>query len=101
MRLERIGEDSALIARIEAINVAAFPEIERISIKNFLKMSRKGQLEIAAIFEDFSALGAVGVTSKIYARRSRIFARQSGIAAKLAKIAMLRVKISMRATAAR
>ena len=57
MRLERIGEDSALIARIEAINVAAFPEIERISIKNFLKMSRKGQLEIAAIFEDFSALG--------------------------------------------
>lgn len=57
MRLERIGEDSALIARIEAINVAAFPEIERISIKNFLKMSRKGQLEIAAIFEDFGALG--------------------------------------------
>lgn len=57
MRLERIGEDSALIARIEAINVAAFPEIERISIKNFLKMSSKGQLEIAAIFEDFSALG--------------------------------------------
>ena len=57
MRLERIGEDSALIARIEAINVAAFPEIERISIKNFLKMSRKGQLEIAAIFEDFSAMG--------------------------------------------
>ena len=57
MRLERIGENSALIARIEAINVAAFPEIERISIKNFLKMSRKGQLEIAAIFEDFSALG--------------------------------------------
>ena len=56
MRLERIGEDSALIARIEAINVAAFPEIERISIKNFLKMSRKGQLEIAAIFEDFDAL---------------------------------------------
>lgn len=60
MRLERIGEDSALIARIEAINVAAFPEIERISIKNFLKMSRKGQLKIAAIFEDFSALGATG-----------------------------------------
>ena len=60
MRLERIGEDSALIARIEAINVAAFPEIERISIKNFLKMSRKGQLEIAAIFEDFSAIGAMG-----------------------------------------
>ncbi len=59
MRLERIGEDSALIARIEAINVAAFPEIERISIKNFLKMSRKGQLEIAAIFENFSALGGV------------------------------------------
>ena len=57
MRLERIGEDSALIAHIEAINVAAFPEIERISIKNFLKMSRKGQLEIAAIFEDFGALG--------------------------------------------
>lgn len=57
MRLERIGEDSALIAHIEAINVAAFPEIERISIKNFLKMSRKGQLEIAAIFENFSALG--------------------------------------------
>jgi len=56
MRLERIGEDSALIARIEAINVAAFPEIERISIKNFLKMSRKGQLEIAAIFEDFCAV---------------------------------------------
>lgn len=61
MRLERIGEDSALIAHIEAINVAAFPEIERISIKNFLKMSRKGQLEIAAIFEDFSALGGVTV----------------------------------------
>ena len=64
MRLERIGEDSALIARIEAINVAAFPEIERISIKNFLKMSRKGQLEIAAIFEDFSALVAGGATGK-------------------------------------
>ena len=70
MRLERIGEDSALIARIEAINVAAFPEIERISIKNFLKMSRKGQLEIAAIFEDFSALGAGGVTSKNHAAAS-------------------------------
>ena len=64
MRLERIGEDSALIARIEAINVAAFPEIERISIKNFLKMSRKGQLEIAAIFEDFSALSANGAANK-------------------------------------
>ena len=64
MRLERIGEDSALIARIEAINVAAFPEIERISIKNFLKMSRKGQLEIAAIFEDFTALVAGGATGK-------------------------------------
>ena len=64
MRLERIGEDSALIARIEAINVAAFPEIERISIKNFLKMSRKGQLEIAAIFEDFSALSASGAVNK-------------------------------------
>ena len=64
MRLERIGEDSALIARIEAINVAAFPEIERISIKNFLKMSRKGQLEIAAIFEDFSALNASGAANK-------------------------------------
>lgn len=60
MRLERIGEGSALIARIEAINAAAFPEIERISIKNFLKMSRKGQLEIAAIFEDFSVMGATG-----------------------------------------
>ncbi len=70
MRLERIGEDSALIARIEAINVAAFPEIERISIKNFLKMSRKGQLEIAAIFENFSALGAGGVTSKNHATES-------------------------------
>lgn len=64
MRLERIGEDSALIARIEAINVAAFPEIERISIKNFLKMSRKGQLEIAAIFEDFSALNTSGAADK-------------------------------------
>ena len=64
MRLERIGEDSALIARIEAINVAAFPEIERISIKNFLKMSRKGQLEIAAIFEDFSALGGGAADKK-------------------------------------
>ena len=64
MRLERIGEGSALIARIEAINVAAFPEIERISIKNFLKMSRKGQLEIAAIFEDFSALSASGAANK-------------------------------------
>lgn len=70
MRLERIGEDSALIARIEAINVATFPEIERISIKNFLKMSRKGQLEIAAIFENFSALGAGGVTSKNRAAES-------------------------------
>lgn len=69
MRLERIGEDSALIARIEAINVAAFPEIERISIKNFLKMSRKGQLEIAAIFEDFSALGG-GATDKHHAAAS-------------------------------
>ncbi len=70
MRLERIGEDSALIARIEAINVAAFPEIERISIKNFLKMSRKGQLEIAAIFEDFSAMGAAAVPDKHYAAAS-------------------------------
>ena len=70
MRLERIGEDSALIVRIEAINVAAFPEIERISIKNFLKMSRKGQLEIAAIFEDFSAMVAGGVTSKNHAAAS-------------------------------
>ena len=70
MRLERIGEDSALIARIEAINVAAFPEIERISIKNFLKMSRKGQLEIAAIFEDFTALVAGGAADKHYAAAS-------------------------------
>lgn len=70
MRLERIGVDSALIARIEAINVAAFPEIERISIKNFLKMSRKGQLEIAAIFEDFTALVAGGATDKHYAAAS-------------------------------
>lgn len=70
MRLERIGEDSALIARIEAINVAAFPEIERISIKNFLKMSRKGQLEIAAIFEDFSALGG-GAVDKHHAAASK------------------------------
>ena len=67
MRLERIGEGSALIARIEAINVAAFPEIERISIKNFLKMSRKGQLEIAAIFEDFGALGGGGAADKHHA----------------------------------
>ncbi len=72
MRLERIGEDSALIARIEAINVAAFPEIERISIKNFLKMSRKGQLEIAAIFEDFNALGG-GATDKHHAAASKSF----------------------------
>lgn len=64
MRLERIGEGSALISHIEAINVAAFPEIERISIKNFLKMSRKGQLEIAAIFEDFGALSAGGAANK-------------------------------------
>nr|WP_314119004.1 hypothetical protein [uncultured Campylobacter sp.] len=70
MRLERIGEGSALIARIEAINVAAFPEIERISIKNFLKMSRKGQLEIAAIFEDFSALNTDGATGKNRAAES-------------------------------
>lgn len=70
MRLERIGEDSALIARIEAINVAAFPEIERISIKNFLKMSRKGQLEIAAIFEDFGALSTGGATDKHHAAAS-------------------------------
>ncbi len=70
MRLERIGEDSALIARIEAINVAAFPEIERISIKNFLKMSRKGQLEIAAIFEDFSAMDAGGAADKHHAAAS-------------------------------
>lgn len=73
MRLERIGEDSALIARIEAINVAAFPEIERISIKNFLKMSRKGQLEIAAIFEDFSALGG-GATDKHHAASENLCA---------------------------
>ena len=72
MRLERIGEDSALIARIEAINVAAFPEIERISIKNFLKMSRKGQLEIAAIFEDFSALG--GAVDKHHAASENLCA---------------------------
>lgn len=70
MRLERIGEDSALIASIEAINVAAFPEIERISIKNFLKMSRKGQLEIAAIFEDFSALSTGGAADKNHAAAS-------------------------------
>lgn len=70
MRLERIGEGSALIARIEAINAAAFPEIERISIKNFLKMSRKGQLEIAAIFEDFTALVAGGAADKHYAAAS-------------------------------
>ena len=70
MRLERIGEDSALIARIEAINVAAFPEIERISIKNFLKMSRKGQLEIAAIFEDFTALVAGGAADKYHSAAS-------------------------------
>ena len=70
MRLERIDEGSALIARIEAINVAAFPEIERISIKNFLKMSRKGQLEIAAIFEDFSALVAGGAPDKHHAAAS-------------------------------
>lgn len=73
MRLERIGEDSALIARIEAINVAAFPEIERISIKNFLKMSRKGQLEIAAIFEDFSALGG-GAADKHHAASENLCA---------------------------
>ena len=73
MRLERIGEDSALIARIEAINVAAFPEIERISIKNFLKMSRKGQLEIAAIFEDFSALVAGDATGKNRAAAGKSF----------------------------
>lgn len=72
MRLERIGEGSALIARIEAINAAAFPEIERISIKNFLKMSRKGQLEIAAIFEDFTALVAGGATGKHHAAASEI-----------------------------
>ncbi|WP_298102786.1 hypothetical protein [uncultured Campylobacter sp.] len=70
MRLERIGEYSALIARIEAINAAAFPEIERISIKNFLKMSRKGQLEIAAIFEDFSALSTGGAADKHYVAES-------------------------------
>ena len=75
MRLERIGEDSALIARIETINVAAFPEIERISIKNFLKMSRKGQLEIAAIFEDFSALGD-GAADKHHAARENLCALQ-------------------------
>ncbi len=82
MRLERIGEDSALIARIEAINVAAFPEIERISIKNFLKMSRKGQLEIAAIFEDFSALGG-GATDKHHAASENLCApKQDFCAAK-------------------
>ncbi|AKT91606.1 GNAT family N-acetyltransferase [Campylobacter gracilis] len=73
MRLERIGEGSALIARIEAINVAAFPEIERISIKNFLKMSRKGQLEIAAIFEDFTALVAGGAADKHHAAAGKSF----------------------------
>ena len=82
MRLERIGEDSALIARIEAINVAAFPEIERISIKNFLKMSRKGQLEIAAIFEDFSALGG-GAADKHHAASENLNApKQDFYAAK-------------------
>lgn len=82
MRLERIGEDSALIARIEAINVAAFPEIERISIKNFLKMSRKGQLEIAAIFEDFSALGG-GAADKHHAASENLNApKQDSCAAK-------------------
>lgn len=82
MRLERIGEDSALIARIEAINVAAFPEIERISIKNFLKMSRKGQLEIAAIFEDFSALGG-GAADKHHAASENLNApKQDFCAAK-------------------
>ena len=82
MRLERIGEDSALIARIEAINVAAFPEIERISIKNFLKMSRKGQLEIAAIFEDFSALGG-GSADKHHATSENLCApKQDFCAAK-------------------
>ena len=82
MRLERIGEGSALIARIEAINVAAFPEIERISIKNFLKMSRKGQLEIAAIFEDFSALGG-GATDKHHAASENLCApKQDFCAAK-------------------
>ena len=82
MRLERIGEDSALIARIEAINVAAFPEIERISIKNFLKMSRKGQLEIAAIFEDFSALGS-GAADKHHAASENLNApKQDFYAAK-------------------
>ena len=54
MRLERIGEDSALIARIEAINVAAFPEIERISIKNFLKMSATDE-NLCAPKQDFCA----------------------------------------------
>ena len=83
MRLERIGEDSALIARIEAINVAAFPEIERISIKNFLKMSRKGQLEIAAIFEDFSALSTSGAADKHHAARENLCApKQDFCAAK-------------------
>ena len=82
MRLERIGEGSALISRIEAINVAAFPEIERISIKNFLKMSRKGQLEIAAIFEDFSALGG-GATDKHHAASENLCApKQDFCAAK-------------------
>ncbi|WP_298956720.1 N-acetyltransferase, partial [uncultured Campylobacter sp.] len=41
-----------------------------ISIKNFLKMSRKGQLEIAAIFEDFSALSAGGAADKNHAAES-------------------------------
>ncbi|WP_298051990.1 hypothetical protein [uncultured Campylobacter sp.] len=80
MRLERIGEDSALIARIEAINVAAFPEIERISIKNFLKMSRKGQLEIAAIFEDFSALGG-GAADKHHAASENLNASKQDFCA--------------------
>ena len=82
MRLERIGKDSALIVRIEAINVAAFPEIERISIKNFLKMSSKGQLEIAAIFEDFSALGG-GSADKHHASSENLCApKQDFCAAK-------------------
>lgn len=82
MRLERIGEDSALIARIEAINVAAFPEIERISIKNFLKMSSKGQLEIAAIFEDFSALGGAADKHRAAASENLCAPKQDFCAAK-------------------
>lgn len=101
MRLERIGEDSALIARIEAINVAAFPEIERISIKNFLKCRAKDSLKSRRFSRILAPWVLAARPINITRRRAKIYAWDRKIAAKLAKIVTLRVKIMMRVTTAR